>query len=311
MTTVTVMKQHKTETQMVKSETFERTEIPTEAAFGYRDFGIHSKAGIRTSNSPDRVPAISRLLLRWFTWYSRRYIRRHFHSLRISLAGLPPDTSGLPLVLYSNHASWWDALVCLVTKQQFFPAHAAFAPIDAAMLKRYRMFGKLGFFGVEQRSRRGGIHFLRTAEAILKSPQALLAVTPQSRFADVRERPVQFGAGLGHLAKRVERALFVPVALEYAFWEERLPEILMRFGEPVQVRREHSAAFDAKYWTRLFEQKLAETQDALALETQRRDGNAFLMVLRGGAGQGGIYDVWQWLNARLRGEPFRKEHGSQ
>ncbi len=257
------------------------------------------------------LPRVSALLFRWFTWYSRRYIRRHFHSLRVSLAGLPPETHGLPLVLYSNHASWWDALVCLVVKDEFFPCRNAFAPIDAAMLKRYKMFGKLGFFGVEQGSRRGAMHFLRTAEAILKSPQALLAVTPQSRFADVRERPVRFEAGLGHLAMRVERATFVPVAVEYVFWEERLPEILVRFGEPVQVRREHKAAFDAKYWTRLFEQKLTEAQDALALEAQRRHSEDFQMVLRGGAGQGGIYDWWRGIKARLRGEPFRKEHGTQ
>ena len=84
----------------------------------------------------------------------------------------------------------------------------------------------------------------------------LLAVTPQGRFADVRERPVHFEAGLGHLAARVQRALFVPFAVEYVFWEERLPEILVRFGEPVEVRREHAAAFEPKYWTRLFEEKL-------------------------------------------------------
>jgi 1-acyl-sn-glycerol-3-phosphate acyltransferase len=217
----------------------------------------------------------------------------------------------MPLVLYSNHASWWDALVCLAVKQQFFPSHAAFAPMDAAMLNRYKMFEKLGFFGVEQGSRRGAAHFLRTAEAILKSPQALLAITPQSRFADVRERPVRFEAGLGHLAMRVENAIFVPVAAEYVFWEERLPEILVRFGEPVQVRREHNAAFDAKYWTCLFEQKLTETQDALAVEAQRRNSEDFQTVLRGGAGQGGIYDLWRGFKAKWRSEPFRKEHGTK
>lgn len=275
---------------------------------------LAKKAGVRADadhkSAPLAAPRISALLLHWFTWYSRRYIRRHFHSLRISLTGLPPDTRGLPLVIYCNHASWWDALVCLVVKGEFFPHHAAFAPIDATMLKRYKMFRKLGFFGVEQRSRRGAIQFLRTAQAIMQSPENLLAVTPQSRFADVRERPVRFEAGLGHLAMQVD-ALFVPVALEYVFWDERLPEILIRFGEPVPVRREDSAAFDAKYWTCLFEQKLAETQDALAMEAQRRDGKAFHTLLRGGAGQGGIYDVWQWFSAKLRGERFRKEHGTK
>ena len=247
-------------------------------------------------------------LLRWFTWYSRRYARRHFHSVRVSRSGLPP-ASKLPLVIYSNHASWWDALVCLVLKEEFFRGRTAFAPIDAAMLERYKMFRRLGFFGVEQHTRRGAIQFLRTAETVLQSPGHLLAVTPQGRFTDVRERPVQFEAGLGHLAARVRHALFVPFVVEYVFWEERLPEILVRFGESVEVRREHAAAFEPAYWTKLFEGKLAGAQDALAAESQRRDPDDFQRILRGGAGQGGIYDWWRGFRAKLRGETFNREHG--
>jgi 1-acyl-sn-glycerol-3-phosphate acyltransferase len=255
------------------------------------------------------LPRISPLLLRWFTWYSRRYLRRHFHSLRISCAGLPPDVRGLPLVVYSNHASWWDALVCLVLKDEFFPERNAFTPMDAAMLERYGFFRKLGFFGVEQSSRRGAIQFLRTAENILREPDSLLAITPQSRFADVRERPVHFEAGLGHLAARAERAVFVPMAMELVFWEERLPEILVRFGEPVEIRKQPAEIFGAKYWTAVFEKKLEAAQDALAVEAQRRDPGDFEIVLRGGAGQGGVYDLWRGLKAKLRGEKFNREHG--
>ena len=271
------------------------------------------RAGVRAeiNKASTNLPRISPLLLRWFTWYSRRYIRRHFHSLRVSSLGLPPDMCGLPLVVYSNHASWWDALVCLVLKDEFFPNRKAFTPIDAAMLGRYKFFGKLGFFGVEQRSGRGAIQFLRTAENILREPDSLLAITPQGRFADVRERPVRFESGLGHLATRVERAVFVPMAMELVFWEERLPEILVRFGEAIVIRPENAGAFDAKYWTALFEQKLQATQDALASEAKRRDPTDFQIVLRGGAGQGGIYDLWRGLKAKLRGEKFSREHGSK
>jgi 1-acyl-sn-glycerol-3-phosphate acyltransferase len=257
------------------------------------------------------LPRISPLLLRWFTWYCRGYIRRHFHSLRVSRSGLPPDITGLPLVIYTNHASWWDPLVGLVVKTEFFSDRSLFTPIDAAMLARYRMFAKLGFFGVEQGSSRGAVQFLRTSEAILQSPQHLLAVTPQSRFADVRERPVRFRAGLGHLVARLERAVFLPMAAEFVFWEERLPEILVRFGEPVEVHREHTLALTHDNWTRLFEQKLAANQDALSLEAQRRNASEFKTLLLGSAGQGGVYDLWRALTARLRGESFTREHGTK
>jgi hypothetical protein len=100
--------------------------------------------------------------------------------------------------------------------------------------------------------------------------------------------------------------------MEYVFWEERLAEILVRFGEPLLIGRPaRPAALDARRWTALFEQKLSETQDALAAEAQRRNPADFHTLLRGGAGQGGVYDLWRLLMAKLRGEFFRREHGNK
>lgn len=257
------------------------------------------------------LPVLSPLLLRGFTWYCRGYLRRHFHSLRVSRAGLPPEVRGLPLVIYANHASWWDPLLGLLLKSRFFPDRSLFAPIDAAMLKRYRMFSRLGFFGVEQGTRRGAIQFLRTSEAVLHSSGHLLALTPQGRFADARERPVRFLPGLGHLATRVERAVFLPMAVEFAFWEERLPEILVRFGEPIEIRRGNTCALAPGYWTDLFEHKLEAVQDALSFEAKRRDPAKFQPLLHGGAGQGGVYDWWRAFQAGLRGRTFNPQHGGK
>jgi 1-acyl-sn-glycerol-3-phosphate acyltransferase len=257
------------------------------------------------------VPVVSRPLLRWFTWYSRRYLRRHFHSLRIARNGLPPDNAALPMVIYTNHASWWDPLACIAVAAEFFPARTSYAPIDAAMLERYRMFGRMGFFGVDRASRRSVLQFVRTACAILDTPGRILWITPQGRFADVRERPLRFEPGLGFLASRVERALFVPLATEFVFWEERLPEILMRFGEPVEAGAGAARRATAQEWTALFEQKLAACMDALAADAVRRDAGAFQSILRGRAGVGAIYDGWRRWRARLKGQRFQETHGGK
>jgi 1-acyl-sn-glycerol-3-phosphate acyltransferase len=257
-----------------------------------------------------QLPRISRPLLAWFTWYSRGYVAKHFHSLRLSVTGQSPETLTGPLVIYSNHASWWDPLVCIILKSELFPERNAFAPIDAAMLQKYKMFARLGFYAVNQNSGRGARQFLRTSEAILADPQNLIAVTPQARFADCRERPLQFEPGLGHLAARTKSATFVPLAVEYVFWEERLPEILVRFGEPLRVNSSLQPASTATELTALFEQRLANTQDALAAEVKRRHPADFTVLLRGGAGQGGVYDLWRSVRARLSGQVFRKEHGT-
>lgn len=254
------------------------------------------------------VPASSPMLIRWFTWYSRKYLERHFHSLRVSLAGLPPKNCEQPLVIFSNHASWWDPLLWLALKNEFFPHRRAFSPIDAKALARYKLLGRLGFFGVEQKTGRGAVQFLQTAEAILHEPGHILALTPQGRFADPRERPVRFEAGLGHLATRVSQAVFLPMASEFVYWEERTPEILVRFGEPIEVGAA-AATRNAESWTSLFEHKLQAVQDSLATESQRRDPREFETILRGRAGQGGIYDWYRAVKAKLLRETFVREHG--
>ncbi len=261
----------------------------------------------RVERAGERLPVASPMMLKWFSWYSRRYLRRHFHSLRVSRAGLPPPDSEAPLVIFSNHASWWDPLLWLALKAEFFPARRAFSPIDATALKRYKILGRLGFFGVEQKTGRGAIQFLRTAEKILREPGHILALTPQGRFADPRERPVRFEAGLGHLAARVGSAVFLPLASEFVFWEERLPEILVRFGSPIMADQ----MGDAESAIHLFEQKLEAVQDSLAAEVRRRDPDDFQMILRGSAGQGGVYDWYRATKAKLLREEFVREHSAR
>ncbi len=56
------------------------------------------------------------------------------------------------------------------------------------------------------------------------------------------------------------------------------------------------------------EQALEETQDHLAEEARRRDPAAFITVVGGTAGVGGIYDSWRRLRAAIRGESFHPEH---
>jgi len=175
------------------------------------------------------------------------------------------------------------------------------------MLARYRMFGRLGFFGVEQGTPRGAVQFLRAAQAILAAPHTALWITPQGRFADARERPIRLQPGLGHLARRTPRATFVPLALEYVFWDEQRPELLARFGPAWRAEESATSAdLSAQLAT-----ALTATQDTLAQQAIARDPAAFQMLLEGRRGVNFIYDSWRRLRAGLRGETFNPEHGAQ
>ena len=135
----------------------------------------------------------------------------------------------------------------------------------------------------------------------------MLWLTPQGCFADPRERPVRFKPGIGHLAARARGTVFLPVAAEYVFWQERTPEALIRFGTPLST---DGKSYDPQEWTHRVENALASIQDALARESKSRDQSAFETILLGRAGVGGIYDGWRKIRARSRGEVFQAEHGA-
>ena len=246
-------------------------------------------------------------LIRVFTRYSRYCLKKNFHAVRLSRGGRPADPGDGPLVVVLNHPSWWDPLLALVLKDLFPSDYAHHAPIDAAALKKYRFFGRLGFFGVEQQTLRGAADFLAVGTALLCRPRTALWVTAQGRFTDVRERPVRLRRGVAHLARRLDGGVVLPLALEYPFWEERFPEALARFGAPIPIG--NGADLTVGEWTRRIEAGLEAAQDALAVEAAARDPLAFETVVGGKSGVGGVYDRWRQLRAWLRGERFHPSHG--
>ena len=114
------------------------------------------QTGSRDNRSPDAggkdsrsaTPRISRGLLRAFYGYSRWYLRRHFHAVRLLRGTSPVVGDARPLVVYLHHASWWDPLVGLLLAREWFPHRTLYAPIDAQALRQYRFFARLGFLAL-------------------------------------------------------------------------------------------------------------------------------------------------------------------
>ena len=254
-------------------------------------------------------PSISPTLLRFFRRIVRRYFRRHFHAVCLSLAADPATLSG-PLIIIGNHASWWDPMVAFLLAEQLLPNRAHYAPMDAAALNRYRILQKLGIFPIDMNSPRGAAQFLRTGQAILASG-GVLWVTPQGRFADPRARPLTFKPGLAALATRTAAqhgsCTILPLAIEYPFWDERLPECLLRLGPPLRVREDcpapavHAAA----------EIALTAEMDTLAHLSMARDPSPFRTILTGTRGAGGFYALGKRFKAAILRQTYTPDHTSE
>lgn len=249
-----------------------------------------------------RQPLACAFMARWF----EGFVRRHMNGLRVARWGLPQAAAGRPLVIYSNHPSWWDAAVYVVLGSKLLRDRVSFAPIDAAMLRKYGFFARIGAFPVDLDSRRGAADFLATAGRVLAAPDRALWVTAQGRFADARARPLGLRAGVARLPELAADAVFLPLAIDYTFWSERGAEALVAFGEPLEAG-ELAAMARPQRLARL-EEALAATMDRLAVDAISREPGRFLDLTLGRQGVGGVYDLWRRGRAWLGGRRFEPAH---
>jgi 1-acyl-sn-glycerol-3-phosphate acyltransferase len=251
------------------------------------------------------LPRRSAWRVRMFTRYFKRWMGKSFHAVRLSLTGKPPPLDGKPLVVVLNHPSWWDPLMGMVLAD-LFAGYKHYVPIDAAALKQYRLFEPLGFFGVEVGSAEGALAFLRTSTTILSRPHHAVWITAQGKFTDPRARPVELRQGVGHLVRRLNDAVVLPLAIEYPFWQERYPEALAHFGSPIAVKRGRDQAVED--WMATIEAGLTRAQDDLAVVAMTQDAARFEALVGGSVGVGGVYDWWRRVKVRFTGGRFRAGH---
>ena len=251
-------------------------------------------------------PAISPLLMWGFRGYVSRYLRRHFNALRIVQACMPKFEPDEPVICCANHPGWWDPLVACFLNHRYFGGRHAYSPIDSVALAKYPLFQKLGYFGIQMETIVGAKRFLKTSRAILADTRNALWITPGGKFCDVRAT-THFEPGLGHLVASMPRVTVVPLAIEYAFWEERTPEALFHFGPALRCQGHERSK---ETWHDLLQERLAEAQGRLAEISIARDTSRLETIADGVAGVGGPYDAFRRARAWICGDRFERRHGT-
>ena len=257
---------------------------------------------MRTRRARAMLAGRSPLMLRFFGLLFERDLASSFHAVRY--AGTLPTTPG-PMVIYANHPSWWDGELFVWLSARVFTQRRTFAPIESAMLKQYPFFGRIGAFGVTP-GYAGASSFLAVGEAVLDLEDGLLLVNAEGRFRDPRDRPLGLAPGLVHLARRLPGARYVPLAIEYAFWDERRPNLLLRFGDavPGAALEQDASAGPA------LRDALSATMDALAADAATRDPRRFATLLAGRTRINPFYDAWRGAKALVRGQRFDPSHSA-
>lgn len=137
-----------------------------------------------------------------------------------------------PIVIVSNHVSWWDALVALVIANQVLGADG-FALMDQANLERLPFFGLAGAVGVDRSSALDGARVVRHAASLLDRPTRLVWVFAQGMERASTVVPLGFERGAAAIAKLSPAARVVPVALRYEPGPMASPMLLVDIGAPL------------------------------------------------------------------------------
>lgn len=248
----------------------------------------------------------------WFRWYTRRYLRRSFH--RVLWCGELPSRPAGPLIICSNHSSWWDMLAAFWIATDLL-GWEGYGPMDERQLRRYAILRRIGVFGVDRESLRGGREFLDYATGLLAGTDRALWITAQGELVSTDVRPIRFYSGPACLAERLlretGRCAYLSVALDYEFWDEKRPELLIRFGTVRELQAE--PGLSRKAILRWMETDLEAEMDALGELRRRRDVSQFQQALAdrpGGGGVSPVYDLLRSVSARLRRENAPREHGA-
>jgi len=159
--------------------------------------------------------------------------------------------------------------------------------------------------GTGYAARRGSIP-PHSATRFAAAAECLMAHAPK-RFADVRERPVSFKTGIGHLPNQLPRLCFLPVAIEYVFWRNGYPRFFVRFGEPYETCPDQ-VQLDPAVWTEFLRggSLMRRTRSPLSPAARPREiplPHAWKCRV------GVVYDRWRAFKAWWRGQIFQPEHG--
>ena len=256
------------------------------------------------------LPTSKKWLVDGFCRYTARMIRRQFTCFAVEsmfpISTLVPDDHAL--VVYANHIGWWDPIVAMQLNRTYFSNRIFYAPIDAKALEAYGVFRQLGFYGISLDRIRGAADFLKTSREILSRRESALWITPEGRFTDCRDHSQPLMPGLAHLASTSQRVTFIPLAIEYPFWEESKPMIATRLGAPLSFGEGESK----KECEQVLFRSMRETQADLARSVISRDfDSSAVYLVPPKSERQTLYDTMRAWKSWIQGKPFDPTHRSR
>jgi 1-acyl-sn-glycerol-3-phosphate acyltransferase len=140
----------------------------------------------------------------FFKWYAGWIINRHFGTVKI--IGQVIDKN-LPILLISNHISWWDGFWAMYINLNVLHRKYHFMMLEE-QLRKHWFFNYTGGYSVNKKSK-SIIETLDYTSELLADSNNMVLLFPQGEIQSLHNQNLKFEKGLERILKSKENAVQV------------------------------------------------------------------------------------------------------
>ncbi len=163
----------------------------------------------------------------YFRFYSVWKTKRKFH--KVYLKGNFSDM-GLPILLISNHFSWWDGFWAVYLNEKLFHRLFHFMMLEE-QLKKHKFLNKTGGYSVKKGSR-SIIETMDYTAQLLSDCRNIVLMFPQGEIRSMHSPEIPFEKGIEHVMEKIKGSIhFVFLVNIIDYFSSQKPGLYMYFRE--------------------------------------------------------------------------------
>ena len=177
----------------------------------------------------------------------------------------------VPVILFAPHSNWWDGIVFYNITHRIFHKEIR---LMVEELNRFPLLRRGGAYSVNKKSPQSAMKALQYSVDVVGDLRNILCIFPQGIIRPPHYRPIEFQTGLAYIAqnavKRYGKVNLIPLALDYTFFRDNRPEVIVEFGKRIELNRDNLPK-DRKELTHKLEKAMEDVCDNQAYEISHGD----------------------------------------
>jgi hypothetical protein len=163
----------------------------------------------------------------FFRFYSVWKTGSKFH--KVYLNGTFTDKN-LPVLLISNHFSWWDGFWAVYLNEKIFHRIFHFMMLEE-QLKSHMFFNKTGGYSIKKGSRTI-IETIDYTAQLLSDRKNLVLIFPQGEISSMHTRDISFENGIEHIIQKINGRIHIVFLVNIIdYFSSPKPGLYMYFME--------------------------------------------------------------------------------